>query len=53
MNQEKVLGIVRHVLTLAAGYLMAKGIVDEGAANEIVAGIMAIIGVIWSVKAKN
>lgn len=53
MNKDKVLGIVRHILTMGAGYLMAKGIVDEGTGQEIIAGIIALIGVIWSVADKK
>lgn len=53
MNKDKILGVVRHILTMGAGYLMAKGIVDEGSAQEIIAGVMALIGVLWSVADKK
>lgn len=53
MNQEKVLGIVRHVLTIAAGYFIGKGVLPQESANEIIGGVLALIGVIWSIKAKN
>jgi len=53
MNKEKVLGIVRHVLTFVGGILIMKGIVDESTANEVIGGVIALAGTIWSIIAKN
>lgn len=53
MNKEKVLGIVRHVLTFVGGILIMKGIVDESTANEIIGGVITLAGTIWSVVDKN
>ncbi len=53
MNKEKVLGIVRHVLTFGGGILIAKGIIDESTASEIIGGVITLVGAIWSVVAKN
>ena len=33
MNKESILGIVRHVLTFAGGYIAAKGVVDQTLVN--------------------
>jgi hypothetical protein len=52
MNKEQVLGIVRHVLTFGGGILMAKGFADEALAEEIVGGLIAVIGGTWSIVVK-
>jgi len=52
MNKEQVLGIVRHVLTFAGGILMAKGFADEALAEELVGGLITVIGGAWSIVAK-
>lgn len=53
ISWDKVSGLIRHVLTFAGGYLIAKGYVDEATLNEIVAAGMTIIGVVWSWGAKK
>jgi hypothetical protein len=40
--------LIRHALTVGAGYLIGAGYFDSGASDEIVAGIMALIAVVWS-----
>jgi hypothetical protein len=52
MNKEQVLGIVRHVLTFGGGLLLAKGYADEAIVQELVGGLVAVVGGIWSVIAK-
>jgi hypothetical protein len=52
MNKEQVLGIVRHVLTFAGGILMAKGYADEAVAEELIGGLVAVIGGAWSIIVK-
>lgn len=46
--QEKILGIVRHILTAAGGGLIASGTADEATVQTIVGGIIAAAGVVWS-----
>ena len=53
MSKEKLLGIVRHVLTFGGGFLMAKGLVDEATLNVIVTGVIALVGAVWSWKVKD
>lgn len=53
MNQEQVMGILRHVITIAGGFLVAQGMVTEGAMTEIIGGVMALIGTGWSWYAKT
>lgn len=53
MNQEQILGIVRHALTLIGGLLIAKGYIDESATTEIIGTVVGLVGAIWSVVTKN
>lgn len=43
MNQT----LIRSVLKIGAGYFVAKGFADESTSEVIVAGLAALIGVIW------
>lgn len=53
MNKQSILGIVRHILTFAGGYIAAKGIVDQAMVNEAIGAIMTIAGIAWSVAEKR
>ena len=48
MNKTQVLGIVRHLLTFGGGLVVAKGWGSEVIVTELVGGIVAIAGAIWS-----
>jgi hypothetical protein len=49
MNKTQVLGIVRHVLTFGAGFLIAKGKLEPGAAESLIGGLLTVIGGVWSI----
>ena len=53
MSQEQFAGIARHILTIAAGIAVSKGYTDESTATTIVAGIVALLTVVWSIKSKG
>jgi hypothetical protein len=53
MNKDTVLGIVRHVLTFGAGFLVSAGYTDDATAQQIAGGLLGLIGVIWSVVSKQ
>jgi hypothetical protein len=53
MSKEKVLGIVRHTLTFVGGIIVAKGFIQETATEELIGGIMTLVGVLWSIIDKN
>jgi hypothetical protein len=53
LTREQVLGIVRHTLTFVGGIVIAKGIADEAVVTEIVGGVVALVGAIWSIVTKN
>jgi hypothetical protein len=53
LTKEQILGIVRHGLTFIGGILIAKGLIDESTATEIIGGVITLAGTIWSVIEKN
>lgn len=53
MNKEQTLGIIRHALTFIGGILVLKGWIDEGLVEEIMGGIITLIGTIWSIFSKK
>lgn len=53
MSKDQLLGIIRHVLTFAGGILMAKGVLTEGMASDIVGALMTLIGTVWSITSKQ
>lgn len=53
MNNEILLGLVRHVLTALGGVLVAKGTVDQSTVETIVGGAAAIVGALWSIVSKK
>lgn len=50
---EKLQGLVRHLLTFAGGFAVSKGWLTADQLVGIVGGIMMIVGSFWSVKAKG
>jgi hypothetical protein len=50
---EKTLGIIRHILTFAGGLIVTKGYISESLVEELIGGIVTIIGTIWSIKSKK
>jgi hypothetical protein len=51
-TRERVLGLVRHLLTAAGGIAIAYGYGDDAAVSELVGTVMTTIGVVWSFVAK-
>lgn len=52
MSKDQLLGIIRHILTFAGGILMAKGLLTESMASDIVGALMTLIGTTWSITSK-
>lgn len=52
MTPEVVWGIVRTILAAGAGYLGAKGIVDEATSQQIIGALGVIFVGVWSAWAK-
>lgn len=53
MSTPIVLGLLRHVLTIAAGSLASRGVIGENEVEITVGSVLGIIGVIWSVIDKK
>lgn len=51
MNQSK-LAFLRHALTFLGGTLVSKGLMDEGALNELVGTIISITSISWMIFEK-
>ena len=49
MNQEQAFGIVRWLAATGIGYLVGKGIITAGVAEQIVGVVVSIAGIAWSV----
>jgi uncharacterized membrane protein YphA (DoxX/SURF4 family) len=52
-KKEKVLGVVRHVLTFLGGVLVMKGLITEEVFAEVAGAAVTLIGAIWSIASKN
>lgn len=48
---ETTQSIIRSVLKVGAGALLAKGIIDAGAAEVAVSSLTGLIGVVWGIIA--
>lgn len=51
--KDQVLGLIRHALTFVGGVIVAKGLVDEVLFQEILGGVMTLVGAVWSVASKK
>lgn len=48
INQQIILGMLRHALTIAAGGMVTAGWVDGETATQLVGGVFATVGLGWS-----
>jgi len=53
MNKEMILGLVRHALTFLGGFFVLKGWVSEAISQEVIGGVMSLVGTLWSVFSKK
>lgn len=53
MNMDTIWGVVRHALTFAGGFVVAKGWLDDATMNAVVGAIITIGGAVWSVIDKK
>jgi hypothetical protein len=47
-----LLGYVRHGLTLVAGYLLGRGLIDQAGGEVLLSAGMALAGLLWSTGQK-
>jgi hypothetical protein len=53
LAQEALASLIRHVLTVGSGYLVARGVwTEEAATNYVAAGALALVGVLWGLYQK-
>lgn len=53
LTKEQIIGIIRHGLTFVGGILIMKGLVDESTSQEVIGGIITLVGTVWSIIDKN
>ena len=53
MTKDQLLGILRHVLTFVGGILVVKGLAEESMIEEVIGGVSALVGSVWSIVAKK
>ena len=52
-KRNSVLSLIRHILTFAGGYFVAQGDIDMVEVEEVVAGLMTVLGIAWSIFDKK
>lgn len=50
---DSILGVIRHVMTSAGGALVTHGVLTQGNLESGVGGIIALLGVAWSIYQKK
>ena len=53
MSKEKVFGVIRHVLTFVGGGLVLLGYSDDAMVQELIGGVIALVGTVWSILDKK
>ena len=53
MSMDAILGLVRHVLTFAAGFLVANNFIGDAEAQQAIGALMALTSVVWSTIEKR
>lgn len=53
MKQTELLGLIRHALTFVGGIIVTKGLIDESLFQEVLGGIMTLLGAGWSIWQKK
>ena len=53
MNWEELAGLLRHLLTIGAGYVVGAGVLDQAEAEAAIGALMALAGIGWSLMAKK
>jgi len=48
-----VLGLIRHALTFGGGILVAKGLIEASAMQELGGSLITLIGGVWSILQKK
>lgn len=51
--REEILGVIRHILTASGGALVTAGYATTDEMQLASGGVVAIVGIIWSVWSKR
>jgi hypothetical protein len=53
MTKEMILGVARAVLAAGGGYLVARGVIDNGTLETVLGALGTIFAAGWSIWAKK
>lgn len=53
MKKQQTLGLIRHILTFAGGFVVADGWVDPTSLETLVGALVTIGGALWSVFSED
>lgn len=53
MSKEKVFGVIRHILTFVGGGIVLLGYTDDAMVQEVIGGVLALVGTVWSILDKK
>jgi hypothetical protein len=45
-----VASLIRHGLSAAGGFLVAKGLISADQVNELAGALITVLGIVWSIK---
>lgn len=51
MSKETIQTIIRSVLKIGGGFLVAKGLADDAAIAELSGAVVTIVGFVWGILA--
>ena len=51
--KDQLSGLIRHALTFVGGIIVTKGLIDESLFQEVLGGIMTLLGAGWSIWQKK
>lgn len=50
---DTILGVARHVLNGAGGFLVGKGLLEQGQVEPLVGAVLLIVATAWSIYDKK
>lgn len=53
MKKAQWMSVIRHTLTFVGGLLVIKGTLDESTSEQIISGLMTLVGLVWGVLDKK
>lgn len=53
MSRDMILGLLRHVLTLLGGVLVARGYTDDATMQTVAGAVVTLGGAVWSMLDKR